>query len=1123
MSEPAKAVFLSYASQDAEAAKRICDALRGAGIEVWFDQNELVGGDAWDAKIRKQIGSCALFIPIISAGTQARAEGYFRLEWRLADKRTELMGKAKAFLLPVCIDNTRDHEADVPDSFTAVQWTRLKGGETTPAFVTRVQKLLGGSEMEVGRPRPAVLRGEGTPPPRRAWRFVLIPVAMLLLAGAGVMIKRYKDGAPATPAAQAAVKTAAAAARDWPKDPELKRAIGLLDRNDAIPEDFRLAEEITQRVLDKSPTDAESLTAMARVQSMWLMRGWDRSTNRYQKAKSVTERALQLAPEEPEAHAAVAAYLFMRGSDSQRALDLAQRAVDLAPGEPRFHRLRDSCLWVVSSSLSEGDTDTGVERTSPALERALASSRRTAERFPQDALARYDLARHYRDLGRWKEFEEEMDAALALAPVANVIVWKARARFGLHGDLAGMKALLDQVPARVRGVERTVFSYFLYSAFTGNTREGLDALNGMPETWMIDFDYRGPKALPTAILLELGGKKELARLQYEAALAELQRSRDANPSDVQTYLVEAWILHGLGRGDGARTALRIYIESVPRPYVLTPISTWWFQPIAASLLMGERATALALMREAAAGSGEGRDALRSRLALDRRMAPFRDDPEIKALLADAKPGPETAAPKADEKSVAVLAFANLSDDKANEYFSDGISEELLNVLAKVPKLKVAARTSSFYFKGQNVPIPEIAQKLGVAYVVEGSVRKAGNKVRITAQLIKAADGFHVWSETYDRDLSDIFAVQDEIAKNILGAVKGSLMGEAELPHTTTTKIEAYTLFLQGQGAFARRGVAGLEEAIRLFEAALAIDPDYVPALAGLAQARVLVPIYANLSGAKAAGMVAAGRKAAQRVLALDPRNATAHVVLGWAMVQVDWRWSEGLEQMLRARELAPNDAWIWNSLGDYYRFVGDLRQSLAAKRREWELDPLSFVSHWDLAYTYQVAGDYDQTIHWAELAIRLAPHNLDSYIPAILIAAQTGRLEKMRTLLAAARREVHENEGMLLLLEARGAIAENKRAEALRILTKVVPLAESGDSTPAYLGYLYLLLGESKQAAHWLQQGYERHDGAIVWPENIDFDVIAANPATRPILDRPGLKELYELRQRNARAGLNKL
>eukprot|EP01031_Cornospumella_fuschlensis_P050608 gene50608-61903_t len=139
-----KAVFLSYASQDAEAVARIAEALRAAGVEVWFDKDELVGGDAWDQKIRRQIKECALFVPVISAATQARTEGYFRLEWRLADQRTHLMAKGRPFLLPVVIDDTRDAEAHVPDSFTEVQWTRLPGGDTPAAFCARVKKLLGG-------------------------------------------------------------------------------------------------------------------------------------------------------------------------------------------------------------------------------------------------------------------------------------------------------------------------------------------------------------------------------------------------------------------------------------------------------------------------------------------------------------------------------------------------------------------------------------------------------------------------------------------------------------------------------------------------------------------------------------------------------------------------------------------------------------------------------------------------------------------------------------------------------------------------------------------------------------------------------------------------------------------
>jgi hypothetical protein len=146
MRDSAKAIFLSYASQDAEAARRICDSLRAAGLEVWFDRSELRGGDAWDASIRNQIKECALFIPIISRNTEARAEGYFRLEWRLADQRTHLMAKSRAFLVPVCIDDTRDVEAEAPDSFSAVQWTRLPDGNAPLAFIERISRLLSPDE-----------------------------------------------------------------------------------------------------------------------------------------------------------------------------------------------------------------------------------------------------------------------------------------------------------------------------------------------------------------------------------------------------------------------------------------------------------------------------------------------------------------------------------------------------------------------------------------------------------------------------------------------------------------------------------------------------------------------------------------------------------------------------------------------------------------------------------------------------------------------------------------------------------------------------------------------------------------------------------------------------------------
>jgi tetratricopeptide (TPR) repeat protein len=170
-----------------------------------------------------------------------------------------------------------------------------------------------------------------------------------------------------------------------------------------------------------------------------------------------------------------------------------------------------------------------------------------------------------------------------------------------------------------------------------------------------------------------------------------------------------------------------------------------------------------------------------------------------------------------------------------------------------------------------------------------------------------------------------------------------------------------------------------------------------------------------------------------------------------------------------------------------------------------------------------VAGHFDQAIRWAEISQKLAPQNVDSYMPAILAAARSGRFDLMHRSLAAVRQNVHEGEGMLLLLEAYGTIIEQKPDEAHRLLAAVSPLAENENASPAYLGYCHLLLGEVEQAGVWLQKGYNRHDPAMIWNEIIDFDVIAANPKTRPILDQPGLKELYELRQRNAREGRNKL
>ncbi|HEY4301470.1 MAG TPA: toll/interleukin-1 receptor domain-containing protein, partial [Candidatus Didemnitutus sp.] len=272
MSTTTQAVFLSYASQDAEAAKRICEALRAAGVEVWFDQSELRGGDAWDQKIRRQIKECALFIPIISNHTQNRPEGYFRLEWRLADQRTHLMGRNRAFLVPVCVDETPDADADVPDSFVAVQWMRLPDGAITPAFAERVRKLLQPAPAEsASRPSIPPRTSDHDPiapaPARRGsprWlRPVLASAVLVIIVLGFTLFRRHGDGKPpVSPAPKAAAPLTEAQSL-------VARARAIMDLGGLSREKLDAASELCERALKLDSTEATAWAQAARADLLY--------------------------------------------------------------------------------------------------------------------------------------------------------------------------------------------------------------------------------------------------------------------------------------------------------------------------------------------------------------------------------------------------------------------------------------------------------------------------------------------------------------------------------------------------------------------------------------------------------------------------------------------------------------------------------------------------------------------------------------------------------------------------------------------------------------------------------------------------------------------------------------
>ncbi|HET7535753.1 MAG TPA: TIR domain-containing protein, partial [Candidatus Didemnitutus sp.] len=551
MTDPARtsgAVFLSYAREDGDAARRIAEALRGFGVEVWFDMSELRGGDAWDAKIRKQIRECALFVPVISAHTQAREEGYFRREWRMAVDRTHDMAENRAFIVPVVVDDTVESDANVPEAFLKAHCTRLPDGEPTSQFVEQVKRLLHAPRASDGGSKP------GT---------------------------RAPHAAPATP---------------------------------------------------------------------------------------------------------------------------------------------------------------------------------TKSRFPFVTVA----------LG-----------------VAVII-------------------------------------------------------------------------LAVLMFLRPGAKNESAAV---AAPAPATPTKAAEPANT-----------------------------------------------------------------------------------------------------------------VDPKSIAVLPFVNMSTDADQGFFADGLSEELLNLLAKVPDLQVTSRSSAFSYKGKEIKIAQVARELGVAHILEGSVRKSGNRLRITAQLIDARTDKHLWSEAYDRSLDDIFAVQDEIAAAVVGQLKVTLLGAA--PKAKTADPKAYALFLQA-GQLRRQGsVASLEQAVALFQEALKIDPMLAGAWAGMADCYVAQSDASFRSNEEGYRL---GLEAANKALAIDPNLAVAYARLGYIARATDRDLTAAAQYYERALTLDPANTDIISEAAGMARNLG--RLDLAAALAEYVVahDPVNPLGYGRLGGAYIRTGRYEEGIAALRTALRLSPNRAQSH------------------------------------------------------------------------------------------------------------------------------------------------
>jgi len=352
-------------------------------------------------------------------------------------------------------------------------------------------------------------------------------------------------------------------------------------------------------------------------------------------------------------------------------------------------------------------------------------------------------------------------------------------------------------------------------------------------------------------------------------------------------------------------------------------------------------------------------------------------PDVEAPVADVstdagetgqKPANDVSSLRTPENSIAVLPFVNMSSDAEQEYFSDGLSEELLNLLAKIPELRVAARTSSFSLKGQNLQISEVGDVLKVAHVLEGSVRKSGDRLRITAQLIHAEDGYHLWSETYDRTLDDVFAIQDEIAREVVKELKVALLGEA--PHVKDTDPEAYLLFLQARHMNQMRSADGYAQALALYQQVLAIDPEYTAAWSGLASTYIG---QANLAERPIQEGFELAREAASRALAIDPSDAAAYAQLGKVADIFEGDLAKAARHFERALALDPTDPEVRRLVANFLFGIGRMEEAIELLDYAAVRDPINALIHRSLGLSYLHAWQLDNAVASFRTALSLNP------------------------------------------------------------------------------------------------------------------------------------------------------
>jgi serine/threonine-protein kinase len=443
-----------------------------------------------------------------------------------------------------------------------------------------------------------------------------------------------------------------------------------------------------------------------------------------------------------------------------------------------------------------------------------------------------------------------------------------------------------------------------------------------------------------------------------------------------------------------------------------------------------------------------------------------------------------------DKSIAVLPLVNESGDPKDEYFSDGLSEELIAALAQISGLKVIGRSSSFRFKDRKEEPRAIGEKLGVSTLLDGTVRKQGDRVRIVAELVNAADGIQLWTRTFDRELRDIFAVQQEIAKAVAESLKVKLFGTQENPsQIATNNVEAHNAFLQGHFHFLRRNVDDYRKAISYFDRAIELDPNYALAYAERAEAWTM---SGDLTGQRPTAYPKA-RDDAEKAVAIAPDLAEARAALGWVRFFGEWKFADGLRELKRAKELSPTNPTANDLLARVIVYLGRIDEAERQAREAVELDPLSVATQFNLARVLFFAGKLDEADAAGRKVAELQPSSSSSHRWQVLVAFQRGDGE---TALREAQLEPDEGFRSFELALAYHVLRDRKQADAA--LADLV--ARARDGFAYQIAQIYAVRGDADKAFEWLQISFDDHDGGTLG--------LAVDPLLRGLRDDPRYKNL---------------